>query len=213
MKRFGAGDGADDCRRDGADLVVAQPVGGGLRRRACCCCWSRRACRRTRNGSQRWIDLGFIRPAAVRADEDHAGDVSGRLLRLAARKKVSRPFWVLLPVLIILVPTALVLRQPDLGTSILLLTAGGGLMFLAGVHWAYFATVIAAGARAGRTAVFASRGTTLAVAQRLSVPAHRHLPGPRADPWARAITSRSPRSRWARAAGPGAASCRARNRG
>jgi len=62
-------------------------------------------------------------------------------------------------VLIICIPTALVLKQPDLGTSILLLTAGGGLMFLAGVHWAYFAAVIASGAGL-ITAVFQSRGTT-----------------------------------------------------
>ena len=52
----------------------------------------------------------------------------------------------------------MVLRQPDLGTSILLLAAGGGLMFLAGVHWAYFAAVIAAGIGLV-SAVFNSRGT------------------------------------------------------
>ena len=50
------------------------------------------------------------------------------------------------------------LRQPDLGTSILLITGGAILMFLAGVHWIYFAVVIAAvvGLVA---AVFQSRGT------------------------------------------------------
>jgi rod shape determining protein RodA len=58
----------------------------------------------------------------------------------------------------ILLPTFMVLRQPDLGTSILLLTAGGGLMFLAGVHWAYFAAVLTAGAGLIIT-VFQSRGT------------------------------------------------------
>lgn len=66
--------------------------------------------------------------------------------------------WVLLPVALILVPTALVLKQPDLGTSILLMAAGGGVMFLAGVHWAYFVAVIAAGAGLV-SAVFQSRGT------------------------------------------------------
>jgi len=73
-------------------------------------------------------------------------------------KKISRPMWVLLPVLIIIIPTVLVLKQPDLGTAILLLAAGGGLMFLAGVHWAYFATVVAAGVGLV-AAVFQSRGT------------------------------------------------------
>jgi rod shape determining protein RodA len=112
-----------------------------------------------RKGSQRWIDLGFmdLQPSELMKIT--------LVMFLAAyydwlpAKRVSRPFWVLLPVLIICVPTALVLKQPDLGTSILLLTAGGGLMFLAGVHWAYFATVFASGA-ALITAVFQSRGTT-----------------------------------------------------
>jgi rod shape determining protein RodA len=51
-----------------------------------------------------------------------------------------------------------VIQQPDLGTSILLLAGGGAVMFLAGVHWAYFAGVVALGAGTV-SAVFASRGT------------------------------------------------------
>lgn len=112
-----------------------------------------------RKGSQRWIDLGFI-------DLQPSELMKITLVMFLAAyydwlpaKKVSRPFWVLLPVLIILAPTALVLKQPDLGTSILLLTAGGGLMFLAGVHWAYFAVVVTS-AIGLVTAVFQSRGTT-----------------------------------------------------
>jgi rod shape determining protein RodA len=65
---------------------------------------------------------------------------------------------VIIPVALILVPVYLVLKQPDLGTSILLITAGGGMMFLAGVHWAYFTGVIAAGIGLVTT-VFKSRGT------------------------------------------------------
>lgn len=111
-----------------------------------------------RKGSQRWIDLGFI-------DLQPSELMKITLVMFLAAyydwlpaKKVSRPFWVLLPLLIILVPTALVLKQPDLGTSILLLTAGGGLMFLAGVHWAYFAVVVTS-ALGLVTAVFQTRGT------------------------------------------------------
>jgi rod shape determining protein RodA len=74
-------------------------------------------------------------------------------------KKKSRPIWVLIPVVMILFPTALVLKQPDLGTSLLLVMAGGGLMFLAGVHWAYFAAVVASGIGM-IVAVFQSRGAT-----------------------------------------------------
>ncbi len=109
-------------------------------------------------GAQRWIDLGFMR---LQPSELMKVTL---VLMLAAYydwlppTKKSRLFWVILPVVLILLPVALVLRQPDLGTSILLLTAGGGLMFLAGVHWAYFAAVVASGFGL-LTAVFQSRGT------------------------------------------------------
>ncbi|MEP2641299.1 rod shape-determining protein RodA [Roseobacter sp.] len=109
-------------------------------------------------GAQRWIDLGFMRlqPSELMKIT--------LVLFLAAyydwlpAKRTSHPFWVLLPLIAIMLPTLLVLRQPDLGTSILLLAAGGGLMFLAGVHWAYFAVVVTS-AIGLVTAVFQSRGT------------------------------------------------------
>ncbi|WP_299618190.1 rod shape-determining protein RodA [uncultured Tateyamaria sp.] len=110
-------------------------------------------------GAQRWIDLGFMR---LQPSELMKVTL---VLMLAAyydwlpSHRKSRPFWVLLPVILIIAPVALVLNQPDLGTSILLLAAGGGLMFLAGVHWAYFAAVLASGIGL-LTAVFQSRGTS-----------------------------------------------------
>ena len=70
----------------------------------------------------------------------------------------SHPLWVIIPVLIILVPTALVLKQPDLGTALLLMIVGGAVMFLAGVHWLYFAVVTGGGVGL-IYAVFSTRGT------------------------------------------------------
>jgi len=109
-------------------------------------------------GAQRWIDLGFIRlqPSELMK--------IGMVMFLAAYydwlpvKKASHPFWVLLPLVFIALPTMLVLTQPDLGTALLLVIGGGTVMFLAGVHWAYFGTVIAGGASAVY-AVLQSRGT------------------------------------------------------
>ena len=93
-------------------------------------------------GAQRWIDLGFIRlqPSEIMK--------IGLVLVLAAYydwlplERTSRPLWVLFPIILILIPVFLILRQPDLGTALLLIMGGGAIMFLAGVHWAYFATVI-----------------------------------------------------------------------
>ncbi len=109
-------------------------------------------------GAQRWIDLGFMRLQPSELMKITLVMLLAAYYDWLPAKRTSHPFWVLVPVVMILFPTFLVLRQPDLGTSILLITAGGGLMFLAGVHWAYFAAVVAAGVGL-ITAVFQSRGT------------------------------------------------------
>ncbi|UWQ90673.1 rod shape-determining protein RodA [Aliisedimentitalea scapharcae] len=109
-------------------------------------------------GAQRWIDVGFMRLQPSELTKITLVMLLAAYYDWLPPNKTSRPLWVLLPVLMILLPTFMVLRQPDLGTSILLLAAGGGIMFLAGVHWAYFTAVIGAGIGL-ITAVFKSRGT------------------------------------------------------
>jgi len=109
-------------------------------------------------GAQRWIDLGFMRLQPSEVMKISLVMLLAAYYDWLPLSRTSRPVWVILPVIIILVPVYLVLKQPDLGTSILLITAGGIMMFLAGVHWAYFAAVIAAGIGLV-TAVFQSRGT------------------------------------------------------
>lgn len=111
-----------------------------------------------RMGAQRWIDLGFmqLQPSEL-AKITVVMFIAAYYDWLPARK-TSHPLWVAIPVIFILAPTILVLKQPDLGTAILLLTAGGAVMFLAGVHWAYFAAVIT-GAVGLVSAVFKSRDT------------------------------------------------------
>ena len=109
-------------------------------------------------GAQRWLDLGPIRlqPSEMMK--------IALVMFLAAYydwldvKKVSRPLWVLVPLIFILVPTFLVLKQPDLGTAILLVAGGGIVMFAAGVSLWYFGTVLAL-VVALVFAVFESRGT------------------------------------------------------
>ncbi|AVW91966.1 rod shape-determining protein RodA [Celeribacter baekdonensis] len=110
-------------------------------------------------GAQRWIDLG-----PIKLQPSELMKISLVMLLAAYYDwldidKVSKPLWVLIPVILILLPTALVLKQPDLGTSILLIAGGAIVMFAAGVSWWYFAAV--AGMAIGLvSAVFASRGTS-----------------------------------------------------
>jgi rod shape determining protein RodA len=112
----------------------------------------------TGGGAQRWIDLGFMRLQPSELMKITLVMILAAYYDWLPANKVSRPVWVLPPIVLIVLPILLVLQQPDLGTSILLLAGGGAVMFLAGVHWAYFATVVS-GAVALVTAVFQSRGT------------------------------------------------------
>ena len=110
-------------------------------------------------GAQRWIDLGFMRLQPSELMKITLVMFLAAYYDWLPPEKKSRPLWVLLPIAIILLPTALVIQQPDLGTSLLLVMAGGGIMFLAGVHWAYFAAVITSGVGL-IVAVFQSRETS-----------------------------------------------------
>lgn len=109
-------------------------------------------------GAQRWIDLGFMRLQPSELMKIALVMFLAAYYDWLPLNRTSHPVWLLLPIVIIMVPVMLVLRQPDLGTSLLLLMGGATVIFMAGVHWGYFAAVIAAGVGLV-TAVFQSRGT------------------------------------------------------
>ena len=110
-------------------------------------------------GAQRWIDLGFMRLQPSEVCKVTLVMVLAAYYDWLPAERVSNPIWVIFPIILILIPVSMVVTQPDLGTSLLLLFGGGAMMFLAGVHWAYFASVIATGA-GGIVAIFQSRGQT-----------------------------------------------------
>ncbi len=87
-------------------------------------------------GERRWLELGMIR---VQPSELAKYAVILVLARyLASRKtKLTRPMHLLLPLIIVLVPTALVLREPDLGTSIIFALIIVPMLFWAGVRPIY----------------------------------------------------------------------------
>jgi rod shape determining protein RodA len=109
-------------------------------------------------GAQRWLDLGFIRLQPSEMMKFTLVMMLAAYYDWLDARRTSRPLWVAVPVLMILIPTALVLMQPNLGTAMMLLMAGAIVCFVAGVSLWYFAAVavIAAGAI---TSVFTLRGT------------------------------------------------------
>ena len=90
-------------------------------------------------GAKRWLDLGIV---TVQPSEFIR---LGMILALARfyqsihQDVVSHFQNLFVPALIILVPVALIINQPDLGTTIMLAVSGVGVLFLAGLNWRYFA--------------------------------------------------------------------------
>lgn len=108
-------------------------------------------------GAQRWLDLGFIRLQPSELMKITLVMFLAAYYDWLDIRKTSHPLYVIIPAALVLMPTVLVLKQPDLGTALLLLVGGGAVMFAAGVSWLYFGAIAAAGVGLV-SAVLASRG-------------------------------------------------------
>ncbi len=94
-------------------------------------------------GAQRWIDLGFIQLQPSEIMKITMVLALARYFHGSTPQDVGRPLFLAIPLLLVLMPAALVLKQPDMGTAMMLILAGGALFFLAGVRAWMFAVVIA----------------------------------------------------------------------
>lgn len=109
-------------------------------------------------GAQRWIDLGFMRLQPSELMKVALIMALASYYTWLDERRISHPFWVILPAIAIVLPTVLILMQPNLGTAVMTMALGGAMMFAAGVSYWYFAAIIGAGA-GGIAAIFTSRGT------------------------------------------------------
>ncbi len=93
-------------------------------------------------GAQRWLDLGGqqIQPSELMK--------LGLILALAAWfhrarwEKIGNPLFLVPPILLILLPVGLILKEPNLGTAMITAMLGGAMMFAAGVRWWKFVLVL-----------------------------------------------------------------------
>ncbi len=96
-------------------------------------------------GAQRWIDLGVINLQPSEVMKIALVLALARYFHRLASDDLARPWRLIVPALMILAPVGLVLKQPDLGTAMMLLAGGAALFFAAGVRLWMFAAVAAAG--------------------------------------------------------------------
>jgi len=95
-------------------------------------------------GAQRWIDLGVIQLQPSEIMKITLVLALARFFHGASLEEIGRPTFLIVPLLLVAAPVVLVLRQPDLGTAIMLTMTAGVIFFLAGVRTWKFGLVIGA---------------------------------------------------------------------
>lgn len=99
-------------------------------------------------GAQRWLAIpgfGRFQPSEIMKL------VVPMMVSWYLAERALPPGWkpVLLAAVLMLVPTVLIAKQPDLGTSLLIASAGFIALFLSGLSWRYIAALVLAAAPAG----------------------------------------------------------------
>jgi len=100
-------------------------------------------------GAQRWIDLGFIRLQPSEFMKPAVVLVLARFYDLIPAADIRRWRGLWPAALLVAVPGALILVQPDLGTATMVLVGGVTVMFVAGLPMWYFMSAAGAAAVAG----------------------------------------------------------------
>ncbi len=100
------------------------------------------------NGAQRWINIGFIQLQPSEIMKVALIIALARYFHSGYLEDTKRVTFLVVPVLIVVLPAAMVLRQPDLGTAVMLVSAGIAMLFLGGVRiWKFMlGAAICAGA-------------------------------------------------------------------
>ena len=89
-------------------------------------------------GAQRWISLGVIRLQPSELMKISLVLTLACYYHRLSLEDIESPRFLLIPLALIFIPSLLVLKQPDLGTTLLLVAIGISLMFVAGVRVWYF---------------------------------------------------------------------------
>ncbi|MFN3075775.1 MAG: rod shape-determining protein RodA [Alphaproteobacteria bacterium] len=92
-------------------------------------------------GAQRWIDLGVIQLQPSEMMKIALVVALARYFHGSSLEEVGRPTHLIFPIGLVLLPAALVLKQPDLGTAMMLLMGSAVMFFLAGVRLWMFGLV------------------------------------------------------------------------
>ncbi|MCQ2965974.1 MAG: rod shape-determining protein RodA [Alphaproteobacteria bacterium] len=95
-------------------------------------------------GAQRWINLGFMQLQPSEFMKIALVLALSRYLSFGSLQETQSMSYIVLPTLMVAIPAALVFKQPDLGTTVLLILGAVILYFLAGIQmWKFIAVGVA----------------------------------------------------------------------
>jgi len=97
------------------------------------------------NGSQRWLDFKIIRLQPSEVMKLAIVLALARFFHDIPQWRVSHVTGLFVALLIIFLPMSLILRQPDLGTALLVAATGFTLIFLVGVNWRIIVSAVVSG--------------------------------------------------------------------
>ncbi len=95
----------------------------------------------TGKGATRWLDLGFFR-----FQPSEMLKITTPMMiawYLADHALPPRPMQLLIAGVLIIIPTLLIAKQPDLGTAILVASSGAAVLFFAGLSWRFLLAIFA----------------------------------------------------------------------
>jgi rod shape determining protein RodA len=93
-------------------------------------------------GAQRWLDIGGLQLQPSELMKIALVLALASWFHRASWERIGNPLFLIPPVLAILAPVALILKEPNLGTAMITAVLGATVMFAAGVRWWKFLLVL-----------------------------------------------------------------------
>jgi rod shape determining protein RodA len=93
-------------------------------------------------GAQRWLEIGGLQIQPSELMKLALVLALASWFHRASRERMGNPLFLIPPLIAILIPVGLILKEPNLGTAVITMMLGGAIFFAAGVRWWKFVLVL-----------------------------------------------------------------------
>ena len=93
-------------------------------------------------GAQRWLELGGLQLQPSELMKLALVLALASWFHRASRERMGNPLFLIPPIVAVLIPVGLILKEPNLGTAAITAMLGGAIFFAAGVRWWKFVLLL-----------------------------------------------------------------------